>query len=146
MYGTANVFSIAQVCEAKGEKVTCALDIAEQMADQRKNAQEGFWVLTLTQKHKVIAVHLVSLGTLTASLVHPRECFRPALLDSAAAVAFVHNHPSGETQPSLEDRNITARLKQAGELLGIVVLDHVIIGYGADGALAFCSMAEEGAI
>lgn len=145
MYKAAK-FSIYQVKEPRTKTMSCARDFAEYMADQRQNAQEGFWALTLNQKHKVIGCHLVSLGTATASLVHPREVFRPALLDSAAAVACVHNHPSGDTTPSREDRDITRRLKDAGELLGIQILDHIILGYGEGGALAYSSMAEEGTL
>jgi DNA repair protein RadC len=82
----------------------------------------------MTQKNDVIDRHMISLGTLTASLVHPREVYRPALQDGAAAVAFVHNHPSGDPTPSPEDRALTKRLADAGALLGIRVLDHVIVG------------------
>ena len=71
-----------------------------------------------------------SAGSLAASLVHPREAFRPAIREAAAAVLFVHNHPSGDPTPSGEDRRITSRLRGAGELLGIPVLDHVVIGRG----------------
>jgi DNA repair protein RadC len=70
---------------------------------------------------------MVSQGTLTASLVHPREVFRPALRESAAAVVLVHNHPSGDPTPSREDIEITERLMRAGELLGVPVLDHVVV-------------------
>jgi len=73
----------------------------------------------------------VSEGSLNQSIVHPREVFAPAVRESAAAVIFVHNHPSGDPSPSREDREITRRLKEAGELLGIRVLDHVIVGDGS---------------
>lgn len=82
---------------------------------------------------------LVSQGSLTASVVHPREVFNPAIRDSAAAVICVHNHPSGDPQPSQEDRVLTRRLAEAGRLLGIQVLDHIIIG-----RQAYMSFADEG--
>ena len=75
----------------------------------------------------MIRPELISQGTLTASLVHPREVFRPALREAAAALVLVHNHPSGDPTPSPEDRAITARLDAAGRLLGIRVLDHVVV-------------------
>jgi DNA repair protein RadC len=81
----------------------------------------------------------VSRGTLTASLVHPREVFRPAIREAAAALLLVHNHPSGDPAPSREDREITARLVQAGDLLGIPVLDHVVVAEGG-----YRSLREEG--
>jgi DNA repair protein RadC len=70
---------------------------------------------------------MISQGTLTASLVHPREVFRPALRDAAAALVLVHNHPSGDPTPSAEDREVTARLASAGEILGVRVLDHIVV-------------------
>jgi DNA repair protein RadC len=77
----------------------------------------------------------ISEGSLGASLVHPREAFRPAIREAAAAVIFLHNHPSGDPTPSSEDRQVTGRLRDAGELLGIPVLDHVIVA--ADGYYSF---------
>src|SRR5215475_2947841 len=92
--------------------------------------REHFVVLMLDQKNKVIGIHTVSIGSLTASIVHPREVFKPAILSNAAALILAHNHPSGAPQPSQEDRVLTVRLVAAGKLLGISVLDHVIIGDG----------------
>jgi len=88
---------------------------------------ERFLVLLLDGRHRLLREVVVSQGTLTASLVHPREVFRPALREAAAAVVLVHNHPSGDPTPSSEDREITARLADAGELVGIPVLDHVVV-------------------
>ena len=88
---------------------------------------ERFLVVLLDGRHRLMRHELVSQGTLTASLVHPREVFRPALRESAAALVLVHNHPSGDPAPSAEDREVTARLVRAGELLGIPVVDHVVI-------------------
>lgn len=91
-------------------------------------AKEYFYSLHLDGKNKILCVDEISVGSLNQSIVHPREVFKTALLSSAAAIILVHNHPSGGTEPSQEDKEITRRLKEAGELLGIRVLDHIIIG------------------
>ncbi len=90
--------------------------------------REHFVVFFVDQKNRVIGVHTVSMGSLTASVVHPREVFKAAILANAAAIVCGHNHPSGDVQPSREDRATTKRLVEAGKLLGIEVLDHIIIG------------------
>lgn len=89
--------------------------------------QEEFHIVTLDTKHKPVHTHLITRGTLDASLVHPREVFRPAIRDSAAAILLVHNHPSGDPTPSREDHNVTDQLTEAGKLLGINVLDHIVV-------------------
>ncbi len=91
---------------------------------------EVFKVVLLDAKHAIIREATISEGSLTVSIVHPREVFNLAVRESAAAVIFVHNHPSGDPSPSEEDRVLTARLVAAGELLGIQVLDHLIVGDG----------------
>ncbi|MAE94776.1 MAG: hypothetical protein CL910_08965 [Deltaproteobacteria bacterium] len=93
----------------------------------RDARQEQFLVVLLDGRHRVLGEARASEGTLTASLVHPREVFRPALREGAAAIVLVHNHPSGDPSPSTEDRAVTQRLVRAGELLGIQVLDHVVV-------------------
>lgn len=93
----------------------------------RDHDRESFHVLLLDGRHRLISIAEVSVGTLTASLVHPREVFRDAIRNAAAALVLVHNHPSGDPSPSAEDRSVTKRLRSAGLLLGIHVLDHVII-------------------
>lgn len=90
--------------------------------------QEEFHALLLNARNRVLREHLVTRGTLDASLVHPREVFRPAIVACAAAVILVHNHPSGDPVPSEEDRVVTDRLVEAGRLVGIPVMDHVVIG------------------
>ncbi len=90
--------------------------------------REHFVILMLGQKNQVIGINTVSIGSLTASVVHPREVYKPLILSNAAAVILGHNHPSGDPQPSKEDRAITTRLKEAGTLLGVNVLDHIIVG------------------
>lgn len=89
--------------------------------------QEEFHVLTLDTKNRFKRSHLVTIGTLDASLVHPREVFRPAIKDSASSIIAVHNHPSGDPTPSREDHEVTRRLEQCGKTLGISVLDHIIV-------------------
>jgi len=89
--------------------------------------QEEFHIVTLDTQHGPINSHLITVGTLDASLVHPREVFRAAIRDSASAILLVHNHPSGDPTPSREDKAVTDRLVQVGELVGIRVLDHIIV-------------------
>ena len=99
--------------------------------------REQFLAIILDGRNQVIGFNLVSVGTLTSALVHPREVFKAAILANAAAIVLVHNHPSGDPEPSAEDRALTERLKQAGELIGIRVLDHVVIGDGRYTSLAY---------
>jgi len=105
----------------------------------RDNTKEHFVAVFLDGRHTPVGHAVVSVGTATASLVHPRELFQPAILLGAAAVLVLHNHPSGDPSPSTEDREVTKRLCDAGRLLGIPVLDHVV--FTADGA--FLSLREE---
>jgi len=98
------------------------------MALLHQEPSEVFAVLCLTTKHRVIAYHEVSRGTLDATLVHPREVFKAAILANAAALILAHVHPSGDPTPSVDDEDLTRRLAAAGTLLGIEILDHVIVG------------------
>ena len=109
------------------------------MEDLRYLKQETFRILLLNAKGGVISIDTISAGELTSTLVHPREVFRPAVKKSAAAVVLVHNHPSGDPQPSQEDVEVTFRLQECGRLMGIRVLDHLIIGDGI-----YVSMLSEG--
>ena len=146
---------------AKSATLLAALELARRLAARRLRAgavvrgpadvyrhfyprlrdatQERFHVVLLDGRHRVMRDEVVSQGTLTASLVHPREVFRPALREAAAAVILVHNHPSGDPTPSQEDRDVTARLEQAGEILGVRVLDHVVVAESG-----YCSLREQG--
>ena len=92
--------------------------------------REQFFVLLLDGRNRLIAELRISEGTLTAALVHPREVFAAAIRLAAAALVLVHNHPSGDPTPSAEDAALTDRLRRAGDLLGIRVLDHVVVGQG----------------
>lgn len=85
-------------------------------------------ILCLTTKHRVIAYHEVSRGTLDSTLVHPREVFKAALLANAAAIIVAHNHPSGDPTPTVDDIEVTRRLAASGQVLGIELLDHIVVG------------------
>jgi len=90
--------------------------------------REMFWAIAVNTKNRVISLYIISIGSLNASIVHPREIFRPAILDGAASIVIVHNHPTGDAEPSKEDVEFTQRFKKCGELIGIQLLDHLIIG------------------
>ncbi len=112
------------------------LHFHERLCDYRK---ELFLALLLDSKNRLIREVQISEGSLNASIVHPREVFAPVLRESASAILFVHNHPSGDPSPSGEDIEITKRLKQVGDLMGVRVLDHIIIGNGD-----YVSLADRG--
>ena len=112
-----------------GPTVHRPADVADYLVDLLSDEpSEVFGVLLLDTKSRVLAWHEVSRGTIDASMAHPREIFRAAILSNAAAVILAHNHPSGTPAPSLDDRLITERIADAGAILGINVLDHVIAG------------------
>jgi len=100
------------------------------MEDMRYYKKEYFKIILLDTKNKVLDIKTISIGSLNSSIVHPREVFLEAVVKSSASIILLHNHPSGEVQPSREDINITNRLIKAGEIMGIKVLDHIIIGDG----------------
>lgn len=149
--------TLAEICEvsgiglAKGASVMAAFELGKRMAaedveweDARFTGpeeifrhfrfrlaglmKERFYTVLLDTKNRIIREVMISEGSLSQSIVHPREVFAPAVRESAASVILVHNHPSGDPSPSREDREITSRLKNGGEILGIRVLDHVIVG------------------
>jgi DNA repair protein RadC len=97
----------------------------QRLADEA--AQEEFHLVCLDNKHQVLGTHLISMGLLNESLVAPREVFRPAIRDAAAAVILVHNHPSGDATPSAEDLAVTRRLEQVAQTIGIKLLDHIVV-------------------
>lgn len=104
--------------------------------------REMFVLALLTVRHRIIGLHTVSVGCLTSSLVHPREVFKPAILAGSAALLLAHNHPSGDPEPSAEDVALTRRLASAGQLLGIEVLDHLVLGESG----RFVSLRERGVL
>ncbi len=103
--------------------------------DLLKSDREKFICLHLNIKNRIISFEIVSTGSLTSSIVHPREVYKGAILSNSASVIFMHNHPSGDPEPSIDDIEITNRLEKAGAILGINVLDHIIIG--RDGFYSF---------
>ena len=128
-------------------------DVCQICGDMRDWAQEGFHILSLNTKNRLINRHMVTLGLANASLVHPREVFRPAITDNASAVVLVQNHPSGDPTPSAEDVRITRQLIEAGRIIDIKVVDHIIIGrpdngptvnQGDPNGRSHMSMREEG--
>jgi DNA repair protein RadC len=111
-----------------GDAIRGPQDVFRHFHARLRDAQhEQFHLLLLDGRHRLLREVMASRGTLTASLVHPREVFRPALREGAAALVVVHNHPSGDPAPSVEDREVTRRLVQAGALLGVPLLDHVVV-------------------
>ncbi len=107
---------------------------AEHETDRDK---EHFWAIGLNTRNCIKYIELVSLGTVSASLVHPREVFRMAVMCAVSNVILVHNHPSGNPEPSEEDLRITCRLIDAGKIMGIEMIDHVVIGNDAGGYVSF---------
>jgi len=115
----------------RGTPITSAAQVHRVFAPRFADAeQEEFLAVLLDRKQRVLRVVDVSRGTLDSSIVHPREVFRDAIREAAASVIAVHNHPSGDPEPSAEDRYLTRRLVAAAEVLGLQLLDHVIIGRG----------------
>jgi len=114
-------------------------DVANLLMDEMRYLdREYFCTISLNTKNRVLGIDNVSIGSLNSSLVHPREVFKNPIRRSAAAIILVHNHPSGDPEPSREDIQVTRRLVEAGQLLGIEVLDHLIIGDGS-----FISLKEQ---
>lgn len=118
-------------------KVTGPTDVVRYYQPRVQHLRrEVFKAILLDTKHFVLKDVTVSEGSLSASLVHPREAFLPAIRESAAAIIFLHNHPSGDPSPSAEDKELTRRLAEVGHLVGISVLDHIIIGRGEPGYIS----------
>ena len=117
-------------------------DVFDRMEPRLRDLpQEEFHALLLSARHSVIREAFITRGILDASLIHPREVFRPAITESAAAIILVHNHPSGDPTPSAEDRAIMKQLSAAGRTVGISVVDHVVIGDGR-----FVSLVDDGGL
>lgn len=138
VYGVRLIRERTQASEL--ERVRAAGDVYRLLRDYFADvAEERFGVLLLDTLNQIRGLHTVSVGTLDASLVHPRETFRAAILANAASLILFHNHPSGDPTPSAEDRSVTRQLRSAGEIVGIELLDHVIVGDGR-----YVSFAEAG--
>jgi DNA repair protein RadC len=124
------------------DRVGSATDVVSLVRHYAERHRETFLVVSLNGAHEVIAVHVASVGLVNRTMVHPREVYADALADRAAAIVAAHNHPSGNVDPSPEDREVTARLAAAGETLGVQLLDHVV--FAADGS--YYSFAESGTL
>lgn len=122
-----------------GRRLASASDVYLELEDIRAETREHMIVFMLNVRHRIIARRVIAIGTLTGVDVHPREVFRQAIVDGAAAVILAHNHPSGDPTPSRPDIELTTRLREVGEICGIVVLDHVVVSVGG-----FISMSERG--
>ena len=114
-----------------------ATEIAAKHFEDMASDREVFSVILLDVKNRVIGINVVSIGSLTASVVHPREVFKAACLANAASIILTHNHPSGDPAPSKEDISVTTRLIQAGRLMDIPVLDHIVIGDNTGRSISF---------
>lgn len=145
---TINIFTVKQFkekaarYELDSKVIRSPFDayrIIQEVLDIEHEAVEKFGILTLTTKNSVAGVHVLSTGNLNSAIVHPREVFKAAILNNAASIVCFHNHPSGDPEPSQVDISLTRRLVEAGELMGIEVLDHVIVGEGR-----FVSLKEKG--
>jgi DNA repair protein RadC len=113
------------------KKITCAKDVFDYFNERLKDEkQENFYILMLSTNNNIIGEQLISKGILDASIIHPREVFKPAIKNSVSKIILVHNHPSGNPQPSQEDLDITKRLISAGKMVDINVLDHVVVAGG----------------
>ena len=119
-------------------QITEPKDVAAYMQDMEHLQQEEFWIIMLNTKNKIIDRKMISKGTVSASVITAREVFCPAIKAMASNIILVHNHPSGVAKPSKEDIFVTKNIKNVGEIVGINVLDHIIIGYSE-----YCSMKEE---
>lgn len=123
-------------------KITSPKNAADIIVDVMKmevSDVERFGLIALDTKNQVIGLHVVSIGSLNTCIVHPREVFKPAILNNAAGIILFHNHPSGDCTPSSQDIDVTRRMHDAGEMIGIEVLDHIITGFHG----TFKSMKEE---
>ncbi|MFA6198554.1 MAG: DNA repair protein RadC [Patescibacteria group bacterium] len=162
--GTADLVAIPGIGRRRATQVLAAFELSRRAAVPRteqnliiRTAQDAvqvvgpvlgdlkremFVTLLLTTRHRLLKFETVSVGSLNASIVHPREVFRPAIQAAAASMLLAHNHPSGDPEPSEDDVEMTHRLVRTGEMLGIEVIDHVIIGAGG----SYLSFRERGLI
>lgn len=148
------VYSLQRVRESNGSydvqrKIRQPIDLlgyAENVLQMQNLAQEHFVILSCDTKNNIIAINTVFIGSLNASIVHPREVFGALVLNSAAAFFCIHNHPSGDPTPSKEDIEMTKRLVECGKIMGIELLDHFIVGDDGNGRLQYKSLREQGII
>ncbi|MEA1975186.1 MAG: DNA repair protein RadC [Bacillota bacterium] len=120
---------ISQFSLNKKMKITSPIDVCNIFMDElRYEMKEKFIIILLNTKSEIISKEIISIGNLNSSIVHPREVYKYAIKKSAASILFVHNHPSGNPMPSKNDKEITKRLTEVGDIIGIKVVDHIIIG------------------
>lgn len=130
----AGAFGLARrLTEARfrpGEPVRCGSDVARIVRDSARGArQEQFFAVLLDARHRILGLRVISTGGLLGAPVHPRDVFAPAVREGAASMVVAHNHPSGDPTPSPEDHAVTDRLREAAELIGIRLLDHLVVGF-----------------
>jgi len=121
----------------KTEKFNTSKEVAENLFIQSlfqgaNNDKERFYVIMFNNRNILIGFSLISMGSTTSTVVHPREVLKPAILSNAVSIITIHNHPSGGVEPSLDDISLTNRLKNACDIIGINLLDHIILGFDAD--------------
>ena len=133
------LMSISGIGQSKAARIMAAVELGKRISTAPRTKRMGVESSEDIARMFIISVETVSVGELTSTLVHPREVFSQAVKKSAAGIVFVHNHPSGNPEPSEEDIRTTERLEACGKLLGIVVIDHIIIGDGQ-----YCSMQSMG--
>lgn len=121
------LYEIVSERRAPSYKVSCPADIFKAFSRYARARTERFLCATLSGAHDIIAVRIITVGLVNRTVVHPREVFFAAIKDGAVAIIVAHNHPSGHLEPSPEDLEITIRLRSAGEILGISLLDHLVI-------------------
>ncbi len=123
----------------KLDSAAAVVDLARDLLRECDDDKEHFWVVLLNAQNHFLLAHLVSTGTQSATLVHPREVLGPALREGASALILIHNHPSGDPTPSREDTRLTRQLVEAAQLMDLRIHDHVVIGSGSDAWLSFAS-------
>ena len=134
-------YEIISVRKRKTIKIKTPMDIYKAIKQHVRNEQELFLVITLNASNEIIAIHIASMGSANMTIIQPREIFKHAVRDNVAAIIVAHNHPSGALEPSHEDVGITQRIIEAGKILGIPVIDHLIISklnyysFGQDGEI-----------
>ena len=139
MTRTEQLLHELSLCASEVKRITNPADIVPHFARFARQTQENFFVATLDGSHSVIKVHALTRGLVNRTMIHPREVFRAAIRDNAVSVILGHNHPSGNLEPSPEDLEITRRISEAGKIVGIEVLDHVIVSRNG-----FASLRESG--
>ena len=122
------VYFLGGTMKVKGTLIKVPEDVVSLLKRYANKRQEHFLTLAISSAQEAIRIHCITKGLVNKTLIHPRECFYPAIIDNAVAVIFIHNHPSNNINPSNADNNIAANLMKAGKILGIRVLDFIVIG------------------